>query len=178
MKPAQTAGKKIFGLGALQQIDKKKLPIQKKPVNPPTHFVRSPKEELTDRSKILRPVKFFTNGEHEVLDVTLTESTDGHAIFRADSKHILFTTLQVVGDPCLPKARVCICRNEVPTNWIYFEVIGFGTGGKVTFVRPVTGTTKELLKQYCFKLRGKNYLREEKAKKGGGLNEKANRSSK
>jgi len=170
MKPAKVTGNgSVFGI--LNTI-KKDLPIQKKPVNPPKYFVKAAKEELIVRSKILRPVKFFINGDSEVLDVSLSTGTEGNTVFRADDKHVLFTTKQVVGDPCLPKARVCICRQEVPTNWIYFEVVGFGTGGKVTFVRPVVGTKTELLKQYCFKLRGKNYLRADKTVKGGKKNEK------
>ena len=170
MKPATS--KESEGVFGILKTIKKDLPIQKKPVNPPTHFVKAPKEELTDRSKILRPVKFFTNGDSEILDVELSTGSEGNTVFRTNDKHLFFTRMQVVGDPCLPKARVCICRQEVPTNWIYFEVTGFGTGGKVTFVRPVVGEKKELLKQYCFKLRGKNYLREEKIVKGGKKNEK------
>ena len=162
MPKPNTKGKNVFG--QLEKI-KKGLPVQKKPVNPPVGFVRAPKTPIRTGAKILRPVKFFTNGDSDILNPNLATGKEGGIIFRADEEHVLFTKHQVVGDPKLPNARVCVCRQEIPTDWIYFEVKGFGTSGKVVFVEPVKGTKTDLLKLYSFKLRGKNYLREEKEEK-------------
>lgn len=45
---------------------------------------------------------------------------------------------------------VCFCKEEIPYNWIYFEVIGVSKSGKALFVKPVTGTFTDLLEYYDY----------------------------
>jgi hypothetical protein len=149
-KPKFSKRGNVFG--AISNTNKSKLPINRKEVTPSAEFYGAPKCKMKVGARIVRPVRFFDVGEPEmVVNIELPKTPEGSFVFRSDDEHAYFTKHAVVGHDKLKHAWVCFCNYDLPEDWIYFIVKGFGKNGKTAFVEPVKGTLEELLKYYSFK---------------------------
>lgn len=116
-------------------------------------------------ARILRPLRYGEARNKYVADEPEFEQRNGTYSFRLEpilSDAGLLSVQSRVGcllSPRDPQAQVaaygrvrhglvCICREEIPTDWIAFEVVGVAKSQKAAFVKPVRGTTDELLAMY------------------------------
>ena len=111
-------------------------------------------DKLKVESKIIRPVKGYNTGRIKILDIAFSLTEKGTYLFKAvrykNDPISYYTDEWLVGDPKLNKAVVCFCCEKIPNNWIYFKVTSIPENSKCVFVKPISGTSEELLSMYKY----------------------------
>lgn len=97
-------------------------------------------------TKILREID-DTSYPAKVLDPEFEETDSGDLIFKAvfENGNSHPVALPIVEGT---KGMTCFCRDELPDDWIYFEVVRLNRQGKSVMVKPVSGSDEELFELY------------------------------
>lgn len=111
-------------------------------------------EQIGMGSLILRPVSRKQDGSTEFIDIDFAPTDTGYKVFKA-SRYVgnpicYYTRKWIATKPTINKSLVCFCAQDIPDDWIAFEVVGFSKKKRSCFVKPVKGTMKDLLQHFTF----------------------------
>jgi len=97
-------------------------------------------------TKILREVD--TSGyPSKLVDSVFDETDSGDLVFKAVFENgSSFPVATPIEEGT--KGMTCFCREELPEDWIYFEVVRLNRQGKSVMVKPVSGSEDDLYAIY------------------------------